>query len=123
MAGHSAGGQYVHRWTLLSSSPIIWGEDGGSGSDSVSVVHDDNNANANANANSTTTTNNREIEIRTAVANPRSYCYLDNRRMIRTDGNVIIFIIASDKITVKTIVYYEYFPTAVSGISYKATMK
>ncbi|VEU41441.1 unnamed protein product [Pseudo-nitzschia multistriata] len=27
VAGHSAGGQYVHRWTLLSSSNIIWGND------------------------------------------------------------------------------------------------
>mmetsp|Transcript_27863 Transcript_27863/g.58615 ORF Transcript_27863/g.58615 Transcript_27863/m.58615 type:complete len:340 (-) Transcript_27863:2514-3533(-) len=67
VAGHSAGGQYVHRWTLLSSSKIIWGDDN---NDSCS-----------------TTAKNREVEIRSAVANPRSYCYLDNRRMIRTDGN------------------------------------
>jgi pimeloyl-ACP methyl ester carboxylesterase len=50
MAGHSAGGQVVHRWALLSSSPVIWIQS--------------------------------HVEIRAVVANPRSYCYLDNRRVL-----------------------------------------
>ena len=54
--GHSAGGQYVHRWSLLSNSSIIW---------------DNNNSDRNHN-----------VDIRVVPANPRSYCYLDNRRMI-----------------------------------------
>ena len=54
--GHSAGGQYVHRWSLLSNSSIVW----------------DNNNND----------RNHTVDIRVVPANPRSYCYLDNRRMI-----------------------------------------
>ncbi|KAL3924755.1 MAG: hypothetical protein SGILL_000850 [Bacillariaceae sp.] len=50
LAGHSAGGQVVHRWALLSSSPTIWDQ--------------------------------QKVEIRVVVANPRSYCYLDNRRVL-----------------------------------------
>jgi hypothetical protein len=66
VAGHSAGGQYVHRWALLSSSPMIWGD----GNDSL---HKDERR----------IVENRKVEVRAIVANPRSYCYPDNRRMIR----------------------------------------
>ena len=55
--GHSAGGQYVQRWSLLTNSPIMNSDD------------DDSNK--------------RNVDIRTVVANPRSYCYLDNRRMVQ----------------------------------------
>ena len=84
VAGHSAGGQYVHRWALLSSSPVVWGD--GSNIDNVPKDKDDHidiNRNKTSNAE-----NNRNIEIRAIVANPRSYCYPDNRRMIRTDAVV-----------------------------------
>ena len=57
VAGHSAGGQFVHRWALLSNSPL-WDK---------------------------ATQNN--IEIRAVPGNPRSYCYLDHRRMIRSDDD------------------------------------
>jgi len=76
VAGHSAGGQYVHRWSLLSSSPVIWG-------DGNNCVHDHNHAFKNK----TVTSKDRNIELRMAVANPRSYCYPDKRRMIRTENN------------------------------------
>ncbi|CAJ1967342.1 unnamed protein product [Cylindrotheca closterium] len=49
VAGHSAGGQVVHRWALLSK--II-------------------------------TSSQQNVEIRTVAANPRSYCYLNGKRMI-----------------------------------------
>jgi len=82
--GHSAGGQYVHRWALLSSNPIIWGDDNDDNED-----HDDDNGNDDGNGNDGNNNTNvrSEIEVRTVVANPRSYCYLDDRRMIRKDGN------------------------------------
>ena len=84
VAGHSAGGQYVHRWALLSSSPVVWG-DGSSSNDHAPT--DDDHVDVNRNKTSTAE-NDRNIEIRAIVANPRSYCYPDNRRMIRTDGVV-----------------------------------
>lgn len=77
VAGHSAGGQYVHRWSLLSSSPVIWGD----GNDSVHN-HD------RITKNKPVTANDRNIELRMVVANPRSYCYPDNRRMIRTENGL-----------------------------------
>lgn len=57
VAGHSAGGQVTHRWSLLSSSPA-W--EGSSRAEIVSIV-----------------------------ANPRSYCYLDERR-IQKDGSFAV---------------------------------
>ena len=46
MAGHSAGGQYVQRWALLSGVQP------------------------------------RRLDVRTVVANPRSFCFLDDRRFV-----------------------------------------
>lgn len=48
IAGHSAGGQVVHRWALLSKIPL----------------------------------QTPNVEIRVVAANPRSYCYLNGKRMI-----------------------------------------
>jgi pimeloyl-ACP methyl ester carboxylesterase len=59
VAGHSAGGQVAHRWALLSSYNSAAGA-GAAWNDDV-------------------------VEIRAIVANPRSYCYLDNRRIIADD--------------------------------------
>jgi hypothetical protein len=69
LAGHSAGGQFIHRWTMLSSSPIIWQKQqkqnqGGGGGGGNNIV-----------------------EVRSIVANPRSYCYLDGRRIRFDDDN------------------------------------
>ena len=72
VAGHSAGGQYVHRWAMLSSSPSIWGDNNYCG------VKDGHSKGFERSG-----TKNRTIEIRIVVANPRSYCYPDERRMIR----------------------------------------
>jgi hypothetical protein len=68
VAGHSAGGQFVQRWALLSNSPAWGGED----SDAS-----DNNHN-----NMLRRTSSRSVSIRVVAANPRSYCYLDARRMV-----------------------------------------
>jgi hypothetical protein len=54
VAGHSAGGQFTHRWALTSSA-TFW-EDSRSGS------------------------GNRIVPVRVVAANPRSFCYLDDRR-------------------------------------------
>lgn len=51
VTGHSAGGQLTHRWALTSNSPI-W---------SPSFFG-------------------RHVHLRVVPANPRSFCYLDNRR-------------------------------------------
>ena len=56
VAGHSAGGQYTHRWALTSSA-TFWGDSG--------VVGQNQN---------------RLVPVRVVAANPRSFCYLDNRR-------------------------------------------
>ena len=42
VVGHSAGGQYVHRWTLLSSNPFIWGRDDNNEHDDDDDDDDDN---------------------------------------------------------------------------------
>ena len=56
VAGHSAGGQFTHRWALTSGSPV-WGDHNHS---SVSS----------------------HVPIRVVVANPRSFCYLDGQRYV-----------------------------------------
>lgn len=60
VAGHSAGGQYTQRWALLSRH----------GSRDVIRTADDE------------TRSPRDVDIRTIVANPKSYCWLDARRYL-----------------------------------------
>ena len=62
VAGHSAGGQFVHRWGLSSDS-WCFGDNNNNG-DTVSSADDDNDL----------------PSIRVVAANPRSYAYLDKRR-------------------------------------------
>ena len=57
IAGHSAGGQFVQRYALLSSHPAL-----------------------DAKPSERRRTKKRDIQIRLVGANPRSYCYLDDRR-------------------------------------------
>ena len=70
--GHSAGAQFTHRWALLSNS-LAWGDwklNNSEGEDNVSIS--------------------RRLQaikkglplIQVVAANPRSYCYLDERRII-----------------------------------------
>ena len=66
VTGHSAGGQFVQRWALLSSSPVWDGTVGSFVMERRPIPS-------------------RSLDIRVVVANPRSYCYLDARRWI--DGN------------------------------------
>lgn len=61
VAGHSAGGQFTHRWALTSGSPV-WGDHPNSSSSSLDAS--------------------RRIPIRVIVANPRSFCYLDGQRYV-----------------------------------------
>lgn len=60
VAGHSAGGQFTHRWALTSNSEI-WGD-----SQQGDVV-----------------------PLRVVAGNPRSFCYLDDRRYTYTNGDLI----------------------------------
>lgn len=59
VAGHSAGGQYTQRWALLSNSPVL------------DVVVDKGNHGSSSSS---------RLRVRTVVANPRSFCFLDQRR-------------------------------------------
>ena len=72
VAGHSAGGQFVHRWALLSNSPV-WGDTSDSTAESNSYSTPDAHA---------TTKVVRSLPIRVIAANPRSYCYMDERRIV-----------------------------------------
>ena len=62
IAGHSAGGQFVQRYALLSSHPAL-----------------------DAKLSQTSTAKIRNVQVRLVAANPRSYCYLDDRRRYK-DG-------------------------------------
>jgi hypothetical protein len=73
VSGHSAGGQFTHRWSLTSNSPI-WG---------------DNMNDANAQTKSSRKLNHRQrsrVELLVVVANPRSFAYLDNRRFTNSSN-------------------------------------
>lgn len=65
VAGHSAGGQYVQRWALLSNHDIF----------------DNNNNNNNVDEQQSTP----PVSIRVVVANPKSLVWLDDRRVME-DG-------------------------------------
>ena len=71
VTGHSAGGQLVHRWALLSNIPA-WNDS----YDDTHMNHDQQS----------TIRRQRRIlpmpSLRVVPANPRSYCYLDARRWI-----------------------------------------
>ena len=59
IAGHSAGGQFVQRYALLSSHTAL-----------------------DAKVSQTNTERIRNIQVRLVAANPRSYCYLDDQRYV-----------------------------------------
>lgn len=65
VAGHSAGGQLVHRWAVLSGSHAF----------AASLQHDFRS---------------RPVAIRVVVANPKSYCYLDGRRFIDGEFRLLV---------------------------------
>jgi len=66
IAGHSAGGQFVHRWGLSSDSWCF----GDGERNNHPVVGDDSESNVDL------------PSIRVVAANPRSYAYLDERRYL-----------------------------------------
>ena len=71
VVGHSAGGQFVHRWALLSQSPV-WGY-------STSLYSSGNGTSGHLY---------RALDIRVVVANPKSFCYLNARRLL--GGNLTL---------------------------------
>jgi hypothetical protein len=76
IAGHSAGGQFVHRWAMTTSkaafgdTPILHG------------FHHDHTMTTMMKRNLQSSRNNSTIDIVIVPANPRSYCYLDARRFV-----------------------------------------
>lgn len=82
--GHSAGGQFVHRWALTSNSEAWVDRNFGmkgidtSAASSLRRLSNDNIQNNNIGLPS----------IRVVVANPRSFCYLDNRRIINGTSQI-----------------------------------
>lgn len=72
--GHSAGGQFTHRWALLSTRKSIWEKTCHHGSTTIS----------------TSRSKHCPIVIRVVVANPRSFCYLDERRYDNETGMLAV---------------------------------
>ncbi|KAL7558307.1 hypothetical protein ACA910_019340 [Epithemia clementina (nom. ined.)] len=62
VTGHSAGGQYTQRWALLSNQSLL------SSSSSLPSVSPSSSS------------SNNSLALRVVVANPKSFCYLDERR-------------------------------------------
>jgi len=92
--GHSAGGQFTHRWALLSSIPA-WGDGfensnsamaGNEYADAVSIVQETpaimRRRRLATVQKADRPTNAKLPSIRVVVANPRSFCYLDGRRFV-----------------------------------------
>ena len=90
VAGHSAGGQFTHRWSLTSNG-AFWG-DGGSGRDSGSANEKEVKKTRMAGRRST------GIDIVVAVANPRSFAYLDSRRFTNSNSSNPLFEIPSQEL-------------------------
>jgi hypothetical protein len=78
VAGHSAGGQFVQRWALLSNSPV-WKSSPGDDLQQQSPF--------------TKTKQQRAISIRAIPANPRCFAFLDDRRFVTDNArnNATIF--------------------------------
>jgi len=70
VAGHSAGGQFTHRWSLTSNSPI-WGDSIIDRNDEVKDLRMLKHGQGG-------------VEIVVVVANPRSFAYLDGRRFMNS---------------------------------------
>lgn len=99
LAGHSAGGQYVQKYTLLSNHILFPSYNNDTSTATMSATFTDDTFDAQNNFSlikNTAMTNRhrmttkkknsseqeRKINIRSVVANPKSYCYFDNRRYI-----------------------------------------
>ena len=81
VAGHSAGGQLVHRWALTSNS-TLWSSRSNnrhSRMDTESSLGNDRSTNNDKGCNDTDIVE-KDVQIRVIPANPRSFCYLDSRR-------------------------------------------
>jgi len=78
VGGHSAGGQFTHRWALLSSSPSWYDSDYDTMILPKNTPFNNDPLNTSRIVMQQTTTISK---IRVVVANPRSFCYLDGRRL------------------------------------------
>jgi hypothetical protein len=107
VAGHSAGGQFVHRWALLSNSPV-WGDNHENmGAIQVGTRTTKSQDSSLMTIVSTTEASTsrlrsqqqdrheqllqeqgRSLTLRVVVANSRSYCYMDHRRTFGNNGTL-----------------------------------
>ena len=78
VAGHSAGGQFTHRWALTSHSAAWYI----TGQDFYNRNLPHNDYTIQRHVRERMTRNTKSLILRAIVANPRSYCYLDGRRFI-----------------------------------------
>ena len=105
ITGHSAGGQYVQRWALLSNSPA-WRRKAQASTAATATADATADAAARNKYESPISmedrrilldkrpfSNRRNIEIRAIPANPRCFAMLDDRRYIRdvTTKNITVF--------------------------------
>ena len=88
VAGHSAGGQFVQRWAMLSNSPV-WKEpsEQQQQQQQVDVTDDANNLNErnpflDAQSQHSPQFKQRNVRIRAIPANPRCFAMLDDRRYV-----------------------------------------
>jgi hypothetical protein len=87
VTGHSAGGQYVQRWGLLSNSPV-WRDTQSKTTSRLRSTRTTTDAAAIATGGGTTTINTRHRDItsipsvRVVVANPRSFAFLTRERWL-----------------------------------------
>ncbi|KAL7535705.1 hypothetical protein ACHAXR_006677 [Thalassiosira sp. AJA248-18] len=91
IAGHSAGGQFVHRWGLSSDSWCFGdnyvGDDGDGDDDDYDSSDAASSAAEEEEEEGHTNLDNNLPSIRVVAANPRSYAYLDERRYFPTDDD------------------------------------
>ena len=73
VAGHSAGGQYTQRWALLSASRGFADKNHDNGKNHDNTVEAPEKQRHGPL---------RPISLRVVVANPKSFCFLDNRRFV-----------------------------------------
>jgi hypothetical protein len=106
VAGHSAGGQFVHRWALLSNSPV-WGdthENMGAVQVGTRTTRSQDSTTTIVSTTEASTLRlrsqrqdfdeqllqeqGRSLTLRVVVANSRSYCYMDHRRTFGNNGTL-----------------------------------
>jgi len=83
VAGHSAGGQYTQRWALLSNNPIFDAMTTSIPPQHQEMHHYQRRQRRYQSVSPEEFSRPSPVSIRIVVANPKSFCFLDNRRYFR----------------------------------------